>query len=100
MNQIPLEQIRSGIVNELAARKLIGIAAEKAKLDKDPAVKQQLDAAREQVLQHAYLEKKVRAEVPEATLKASYEQLLKSSEERRVGKESVSTCRSRLNPSQ
>src|SRR3546814_11040002 len=78
MNQIPLEQIRSGIVNELAARKLIGIAAEKAKLDKDPAVKQQLDAAREQVLQHAYLEKKVRAEVTEATLKARYEQPLKS----------------------
>ncbi|MFC3674428.1 peptidylprolyl isomerase [Ferrovibrio xuzhouensis] len=78
MNQIPLEQIRSGIVNELAARKLIGIAAEKAKLDKDPAVKQQLEAAREQVLQHAYLEKKVRTEVTEATLKARYEQLLKS----------------------
>lgn len=78
MNQIPLEQIRSGIVNELAARKLIGIAAEKAKLDKDPAVKQQLEAAREQVLQHAYLEKKVRAEVTEATLKARYEQLIKS----------------------
>src|SRR3546814_19003387 len=29
-------------------------------------------------LQHAYLEKKVRAEVTEATLKARYEQLLKS----------------------
>lgn len=78
MNQIPLEQIRSGIVNELAARKLIGIAAEKAKLDKEPAVKQQLEAAREQVLQHAYLEKKVRAEVTEAALKARYEQLIKS----------------------
>jgi len=78
MNQIPLEQIRPGLINELAARKLIGVAAEKAKLDSDPAVKAQLQAAREQVLQHAYLEKKVRAEVTEAALKARYETLIKS----------------------
>jgi peptidyl-prolyl cis-trans isomerase C len=78
MNQIPFEQIRSGIVSELAARKLIGIAAEKAKLDSDPVVKAQLRAARDQVLQHAYLEKKVRTEVTEAALKARYEQMLKT----------------------
>ncbi len=36
MAQIPLEQILPGIINELAARKLLGEAAEKAKLGRQP----------------------------------------------------------------
>lgn len=77
MNQIPLEQILPGLINELAARKLIGMAAEKTKLDADPAVKARLQSAREQVLQNAYLEKRVNTEITEAAMKARYEKMLK-----------------------
>lgn len=77
MAQIPLEQILPGIINELAARKLIGEAAEKAKLADDPAVKSQLASAREQVLQQAYLNRKVKSELTDAKLKARYDELLK-----------------------
>ncbi|WP_341909473.1 peptidylprolyl isomerase [Ferrovibrio terrae] len=77
MAQIPIEQILPGIINELAARRLLGDAAEKAKLGDDPAVKKQLQSAREQVLQQAYLDRKVKTEVTEAKMKARYEELIK-----------------------
>jgi peptidyl-prolyl cis-trans isomerase C len=78
MNQIPIEQLLPGLVNELAARKLLGMAAEKAKLADDPAVKAQLQNAREQVLQQAYLDRKLKTELTEAKLKARYEELIKA----------------------
>jgi peptidyl-prolyl cis-trans isomerase C len=77
MAQIPLEQILPGIINELAARKLLGEVAEKAKLGDDPVVKSQLQAAREQVLQQAYLDRKVKTEVTDAKVRSRYEDLIK-----------------------
>jgi|ADGO01.1.fsa_nt_gi Parvulin-like peptidyl-prolyl isomerase len=78
MNQIPLEQLVPGIINELTARKLLGEAAEKAKLADDPAVKSQLQAAREQVLQQAYLDRQMKTALTEPKLKARYEELIKA----------------------
>ena len=78
MNQIPLEQLVPGIIKELAARKLLGEAAEKAKLADDPAVKSQLQAAREQVLQQAYLDRQMKTALTEPKLKARYEELIKA----------------------
>jgi peptidyl-prolyl cis-trans isomerase C len=77
MAQIPLEQIAPGIINELASRKLLSDAAEKAKLGDNADVKKQLQAAREQVLQQAYLDRKVKEELTEAKMKARYEELVK-----------------------
>ena len=77
MAQIPLEQILPGIINELAARRLLSDAAEKAKLGDNADVKKQLQAAREQVLQQAYLDRKVKEDVTEAKMKARYEELIK-----------------------
>ncbi|PJI42286.1 peptidylprolyl isomerase [Ferrovibrio sp.] len=77
MAQIPLEQILPGIVNELAARRLLSDAAEKAKLGDNADVKKQLQAAREQVLQQAYLDRKVKEDVTDAKMKARYEELIK-----------------------
>lgn len=76
MAQIPLEQIAPGIINELAARKLLSDAAEKAKLGDNADVKKQLQAAREQVLQQAYLDRKVKEEVTDAKMKARYDELI------------------------
>jgi peptidyl-prolyl cis-trans isomerase C len=76
MAQIPLEQIAPGIINELAARKLLSDAAEKAKLSDNADVKKQLQAAREQVLQQAYLDRKVKEEVTDAKMKARYDELI------------------------
>lgn len=77
MAQIPLAQIVPGIINELAARRLLSEAAEKAKLGDNADVKKQLQAAREQVLQQAYLDRKVKEDVTEAKLKARYDELIK-----------------------
>jgi peptidyl-prolyl cis-trans isomerase C len=77
MAQIPLEQIAPGIINELAARKLLSDAAEKAKLGDNADVKKQLQSAREQVLQQAYLDRKVKEDVTEAKMKARYDELIK-----------------------
>lgn len=77
MAQIPLEQILPGIINELAARRLLSDAAEKAKLGDDAAVKKQLQSAREQVLQQAYLDRKVKEDVTEAKMKTRYDELIK-----------------------
>lgn len=77
MAQIPLEQILPGIINELAARRLLSDAAEKAKLGDNADVKKQLQSAREQVLQQAYLDRKVKEDVTEAKLKARYDELIK-----------------------
>ncbi|MFN3400697.1 MAG: peptidylprolyl isomerase [Ferrovibrio sp.] len=77
MAQIPLEQIAPGIINELAARKLLSDAAEKAKLGDNAEVKKQLQSAREQVLQQAYLDRKVKEELTDAKLKARYDELIK-----------------------
>ncbi len=76
MAQIPLEQIAPGIINELAARKLLSDAAEKAKLGDNADVKKQLQSAREQVLQQAYLDRKVKEELTDAKLKARYDELI------------------------
>lgn len=78
MNQVPLEQILPGLINELAARKLLNAAAEKARLGDTPAVKAQLQSAREQVLQQAYIDSRIKAEITDAKLKARYEQLVKA----------------------
>jgi peptidyl-prolyl cis-trans isomerase C len=76
MAQIPLEQILPGIINELAARRLLSEAAEKAKLGDNADVKKQLQSAREQVLQQAYLDRKVKEEVTDAKMKARYDELI------------------------
>ncbi|MEK9967536.1 MAG: peptidylprolyl isomerase [Ferrovibrio sp.] len=77
MAQIPLEQIAPGIINELVSRKLLSDAAEKAKLGDSADVKKQLQAAREQVLQQAYLDRKVKEELTEAKMKMRYDELIK-----------------------
>lgn len=78
MNQMPIEQILPGLINELAARKLLGEAAEKSKVGDEPAVKAQLQAVREQVLQQAYLDRKLKQELTEPKLKARYDELIKA----------------------
>lgn len=78
MNQMPIEQILPGIINELAARKLLGEAAEKSKIGDEPAVKAQLQTAREQVLQQAFIDRKLKTELTEPKLKARYEELIKA----------------------
>ncbi|MBX3455758.1 peptidylprolyl isomerase [Ferrovibrio sp.] len=78
MQQMPLDAIFPALVNEMISRKLIGEAAEKAKLGDDPKVQAQLRMAREQVLQQAFLEQTLDKQITEARIKARYEELLKS----------------------
>lgn len=78
MQQMPLDAIFPALVNEMISRKLIGEAAEKAKLADNAKVQAKLRAAREQVLQQAYLENILDKQMTEERVKARYEELLKS----------------------
>jgi len=78
MQQAPLDAIFPALVNEMISRKLIGEAAEKAKLADDPQVQAKLRMAREQVLQQTFLERTLDKQMTEERVKARYEELLKS----------------------
>ncbi len=78
MRQAPLEAVMPALVNEMVARKLINEAAEKAKLDGDAKVKEQLKSARETVLQQAFLERTVSKELTDERLKKRYDDLIKA----------------------
>ncbi|MBP7063566.1 peptidylprolyl isomerase [Ferrovibrio sp.] len=78
MRQAPLEAVMPALINEMVARKLINEAAEKAKLDGDAKVKEQLKSARETVLQQAFLERTVSKELTDERLKKRYDDLIKA----------------------
>ncbi len=78
MQQAPLDVVMPALINEIVARKLINEAAEKAKLDGDAKVKEQLKSAREVVLQQAFLERTVTKEMTDERLKQRYNELIKS----------------------
>lgn len=69
---LPLKMLYKPLLNQIVDRKLIAEAAEKEKLDHDPAVKRRLALAREQTLESAYIERRLKPEVTEAKLKALY----------------------------
>jgi len=78
MRQAPLDTIMPALINEIVARRLINEAAEKAKIDNDPKVKDQLKVARENVMQQAFLERAVSQQLTEARLKQRYDDLIKA----------------------
>lgn len=70
---LPMPMIFGSLLQQLIDRQLVANAAEKAKLADDPEVAHRLALARRQVLQQAYLARRVNPELTEAKLRARYE---------------------------
>jgi peptidyl-prolyl cis-trans isomerase C len=71
--QMPQNVIFGKLVDQLVARKALVIEARKEGLDRDPAVMHQMQAAADQVLQSAVLQKEVLPKITEEAIKAQYD---------------------------
>ena len=70
---LPLPMIFGSLLQQLIDRELVAGAAEKANLTDDPEVAKRLALARRQVLQQAYLSRRVNPQLTEEKLRARYE---------------------------
>ena len=73
LQQIPLDQIFSQLVERYIDQKLIGQAARKAGVADRPEVKQQIALLTESVLSQAYMDDKIRPQVTESRLHEEYQ---------------------------
>ncbi len=66
----------SGLMERLIQRRAAVNAAEKAGLEKDPKIKQQIEQLREEVLQSAYLRQEAKKSITDAALRDLYQRKL------------------------
>jgi|AntRauTorcE11897_2_1112592.scaffolds.fasta_scaffold00588_12 peptidyl-prolyl cis-trans isomerase C len=83
----PLEKIYPMVVDQLINDMLLETKIEETNIKTDPEVQERLDIAREQILRDIYIERYIKDEVNEATVKEAYKRLKeegKSTEEVRA----------------
>ena len=73
LQQIPIDQIFSQLVERYVDQKLIGQAARKTGVAERPEVKQQIALLTESVLTQAYMDDKIRQQVTESRLHEEYQ---------------------------
>jgi peptidyl-prolyl cis-trans isomerase C len=71
--QMPPQVLYGKVLDQLVSRKALLIQARKSGLDKDPGVQRQMQAAADQVLQSAALQRAVLPKVNEEAIKAAYD---------------------------
>lgn len=69
----PQNVLMSGLMDQLIARRAAVNAADKAGLDKDPKIQQQIEQLREEVLQRAYVLQEAKKSVTDAALRDLYQ---------------------------
>ena len=69
---LPPEMLYPKLINSIVSEKALADVARKQGLQNDPAVKEQIQAATDQVLDNAYLQKEVAPQVTDAALHARY----------------------------
>jgi peptidyl-prolyl cis-trans isomerase C len=75
---LPDSVLMPALMDQLIDRRVVVLAAEKAGLDKDPKVKREMEQAREDVLQSAYLKDAAKKSITEDQIKKRYEEKVKS----------------------
>lgn len=76
LRQVPLEMVYEQLVDHLVNSRLVTAQARKQKLQDDPMVKERLKDIENQLIQQAYLAKRVDAEVTEDKLRKRYKAFL------------------------
>lgn len=74
MQQLPPEQLMPMLLNQVVDRQALLIAAHKADLEQDPAVKARMEAAANVQLENAYVQKQIAAQVTDTAVQAAYDQ--------------------------
>ena len=77
MQQFPGSVMFGLLVNTLIDAKLAAAAARAEGLDRNPAVKRELNSIDERILQRAYLRHKIESEITEAALKERYQRYVR-----------------------
>ena len=70
---LPPEMLYPKLIDSIVSEKALADAARKQGLQNDPGVQQQIQAATDQVLDNAYLQKQVAPQITEAALHARYD---------------------------
>lgn len=76
--QVPLEQLYPMAVDQVINAKIIGEKTKGVNLDADPQVKEQLAAAKEQIVRAVYLQNMIQKQVTDEKLKAAYDAYVKN----------------------
>ncbi|MGB0720651.1 MAG: peptidylprolyl isomerase, partial [Bdellovibrionales bacterium] len=76
--QLPVDQLFPLALEQVINANILADKTKGVKLDNDPAVKQQLEAAKEQIVRTVYLQKQVEKELTEDRLKQGYEAYVKA----------------------
>ena len=71
--QVPLEQLRDQLVERMIDQRLIAEAARKSGLIERPDIKRKIGLATQSVLNEAYLNERIRAEVTDAKVRDAYQ---------------------------
>ena len=74
VQQMPIEQLFPMAVNQVVNAKIVNEKISNTNLDNDPAVKQQLEAAKEQIVRNVFIQKEVEKAMTDERLKKAYDQ--------------------------
>lgn len=77
VQKAPLQQVYPQLLNSMVNAALLAQAARKARIDRNPIVKEQIAAAETEILADAYVGSLARSEITEAKLRAAYDQYAK-----------------------
>ncbi|HOO82404.1 MAG TPA: peptidylprolyl isomerase [Alphaproteobacteria bacterium] len=76
--QMPIDQLFPLALDQVVNTQIIGKKVSTAKLDDDPAVKQQLDLAKEQIVRGVFIQKQVEKAMTDERLKEVYDEYVKN----------------------
>ncbi|MCB9981674.1 MAG: peptidylprolyl isomerase [Rhodospirillales bacterium] len=76
--QMPIDQLFPLALDQVVNTQIIGKKVSAAKLDDDPAVKQQLDLAKEQIVRGVFIQKQVEKAMTDERLKEVYDEYVKN----------------------
>ena len=78
IRQVPLEMVYDQLLDHVITGQLLLEQAKKLNLENDPEVKAQVKEAQQQILQQAYLKRRVDADISEDQIKKQYEEMKKT----------------------
>lgn len=78
MRQMPIDQLFPLAVNQVVNTQIIGSKISSVNLDDDPAVKEQLKAAKDQIVRGVFIQQQVEKAMTDDRLKTAYEEYVKN----------------------
>lgn len=80
LKNAPIQQLYPQLIQQVVNARIVDDRAAKADLTDDPAYKEQLDLARQQILRNMFVEREVARQVTDEKIKAAYKEMMKKQE--------------------